>query len=217
MKTTPTRKKALAKLLTYYHGNPAKDLQIIVVSDDILGSLVNEVLLAAGHRSALIAPSSLARLHRSIARSWRDGATHAVISTTSTDLVYGLPVHIAVDLAVPTANLVLNRDSAFFSILESSPSKVITFGSHPSSDIRIDRSKLYKKGTEATLSHGAETVQVATFATGESAVNWLAAATTIAKLLNITPEILVDGLANYEPATPPKDKTNPDNKQAPRT
>jgi UDP-N-acetylmuramyl tripeptide synthase len=200
MKSTPKSKKLLAKLLSSYYGNPAKDLKIIIAPDPTMAAFIYEILKTAGHNSSLTPVFSLTQLHKSLSKSWKQGATHVVVSTTSVDLLHGLPVHIAVDLSLPTTHLVLNRDSAFYSSLQASPAKISTYGSHPSADTRIDRSKLYKKGSEAHLAHGTELIQVATYATGDSAVMNMAAATAVAKLLDVASETIADGLANYEPA-----------------
>ena len=62
----------------------------------------------------------------------------------------------------------------------------------------ILNSKLYPKGTEATLSVASEILSVATFVVGEPAVSYMACASAIAYGLGIDQKFVVEGIANYE-------------------
>ena len=64
---------------------------------------------------------------------------------------------------------------------------------------RILSSKLYPRGTEATLSVRGDLVNVATFIPGETAVAYMASAVAVATAMGVRLEHIVDGLANYQP------------------
>ena len=66
-------------------------------------------------------------------------------------------------------------------------------------DVKILNSKLYPKGTEATLSLKSEVISVATFITGETAVSYMACAAAIASGLGISTDNIIDGIAEYNP------------------
>ena len=66
-------------------------------------------------------------------------------------------------------------------------------------DVKILNSKLYPKGTEATVSLNSEIITVATFVPGETAVSYMACATAIAKGLEIETDKIIDGVAEYVP------------------
>ena len=66
-------------------------------------------------------------------------------------------------------------------------------------DVRVLSSKLYPKGTEATLSVRSDIMNVATFIPGETAVSYMACATAIAVAMGVSANYIVDGLANYQP------------------
>ena len=76
--------------------------------------------------------------------------------------------------------------------------QTITYG-QTSSDVKILNSKLYPKGTEATLSLRSDIISVATFVAGETAVSYMACAAAIANSLGISEKCIVDGIAEYIP------------------
>ena len=76
--------------------------------------------------------------------------------------------------------------------------RTVTFG-QSNSDVKVLNSKLYPKGTEATLSIASEIMTVATFVTGELAVSYMACAAAISYALNIDDKFIIEGIANYEP------------------
>ena len=65
-------------------------------------------------------------------------------------------------------------------------------------DVKILNSKLYPKGTEATLSMRSEIVTVATFLSEEPSVYYMACAAAIAYGLGISSEHIINGIAEYE-------------------
>ena len=99
----------------------------------------------------------------------------------------------------PNFNIV-SRDHPDFDTLANYPVKTATFsyGHSRSADLRINRFKLYKKGTEANLYYGTENFDVATYEVGEEAVNYMAAAALGALALGANYDEITDGIANFE-------------------
>lgn len=97
--------------------------------------------------------------------------------------------------------IVLNRDDEwydFFNSYEASEQKM-TYGQREESETRITNMKLFKKGSEAELVFDHQThVKLATFLPGAYNVYNMAAAATIAYLLGISTEDIVEGVANLE-------------------
>ncbi len=141
-------------------------------------------------------------------------------------LFYGLPIHLAVltdnieDSPSSITNIsgdpkegkailfntkpnfsILNRDDPDFEFFAQYPSATATFsyGHDRSADLRINRSKLYKVGTEANLTYGTENFDVATYVTSESAVFYMACAALSAFALGFNSDQIIDGIADYEP------------------
>ncbi len=170
-------------------------------------------------------PLSFGKLQKNLSMAVQNHTHFIVIGAPagSLDVFSDLPLHIAaiIDTAsldaaeTPEAILpsltsifqqkptfsVLNIDDANFANLAalSSESTLISFGRSRDANIRINRSKVYKKGTEANLSTKHSAFDVATFATGEENALFMAAATAIAETLDITPDPIIDGIASYEP------------------
>ena len=166
-------------------------------------------------------------LHKFLSDAWKAGANYVVVTVPAEDLrdnvFYGLPVNVAAMTNFVTAGLedmtpeeyiesektlfdmnpnivILNHDDLYYDSFADYKGKdnTLSYG-QTSSDVKILNSKLYNKGTEATLSIKSEIMQVATFVPGETAVSYMACAAAIASALNIAPEKIVEGIANYEP------------------
>ena len=99
----------------------------------------------------------------------------------------------------PNFNIV-SRDHPDFNTLANYPVKTATFsyGQSRDSDLRINRFKLYKKGTEANFFYGNESFDVATYELGEEAVTYMAAAALGAIALGANFEEITDGIADFE-------------------
>ena len=172
-------------------------------------------------------PFKMGMLHKFLSDAWKAGANVVVVTVPAEGLrdnvFYGLPVTIAAMTNFVTAGLsdmepeeyldnektlfdmkpeivVLNHDDLNYDTFKEfkGKKKTLTYGL-TSSDVKILNSKLYTKGTEATLSIDSEILQVATFVPGETAVSYMAAAATIAHALGIDKEMIVEGLAEYDP------------------
>lgn len=167
-------------------------------------------------------------LHKFLNDAWKAKATYAVITAPaaalSADTFFGLPVYVAAltDFVPSGLNdpnvqdflnaestlfrmnpeaVVLNRDDAHYPDFAGfrGTSETITYGASSDSDLRIEQSKLYRKGTEASLAIGNQNFTVASFLTGEPTVSYMACAAAIATALNIAPGTIAEGIANYEP------------------
>lgn len=167
-------------------------------------------------------------LHKFLNDAWKAKVTYAVITAPAealdTEVFYGLPVFVAamtdclpdttpgdgqkayLDAKAKLFQLnpeivVLNRDDQHYPDFAGFRGKneTITYGASSDSDVRIDFSKLYRKGSEASLSYGNKNFTVASFVTGEPTVSHMACAAAIATALNVSPAIIAEGIANYEP------------------
>ncbi len=168
-------------------------------------------------------------LHKFLNDAWKAKATYAVITAPADALAaetfYGLPIYVAAltDFIPSGMNdtdlnsylnakttlfrmnpeaVVLNRDDAHYPDFAGfrGKSETLTYGTSSDSDVRIDHSKLYRKGTEASLVLGNNLFTVASFLSGEPVISYMAAAAAIATSLNIAPATIAEGIANYIPA-----------------
>ncbi len=165
-------------------------------------------------------------LHKFLNDAWKAKVTYAVITapaeSLSAETFYGLPVYVAALTDFVSSGLtdmdatsyleaestlfkmdpevvVLNRDDAHYPGFAQfrGRTETITYGASSDSDLRIDYSKLYRRGVEASLSFGNKAFTVASFLTGEPTVSYMACAAAIATALNIGPNAITEGIANY--------------------
>ncbi|MDO4742306.1 MAG: Mur ligase family protein [Candidatus Saccharibacteria bacterium] len=172
-------------------------------------------------------PFKMRLLHKFLSDAWKAGANYVIITVPAGSLkdnvFYGLPIEIAAMTNFVTASLkdmtakeyldnektlfdmkpeivVLNRDDANYPTFEEFRGEVATYTyGQTGSDVKILNSKLYTKGTEATLSIKSEIVSVATFVPGETAVAYMACAAAIATALKTGNSAIIDGIAEYIP------------------
>ena len=173
-------------------------------------------------------PIKISTLHRFLSEAWKAGSSYVVVTAPAESLennvFYGLPVYAAVmtdylpaSLSAPSAEdfaasettlfkmspdiVVLNEDDANFSYFSrfAGRADTLTYGTTRSSTLRIDGAKLYKKGTEASLSLGSSRFSVASFLTGEPVVSYMACAAAVATALHVANDVIADGIANYNP------------------
>lgn len=172
-------------------------------------------------------PFKIGMLHKFLSDAWKAGANYVIVTVPAEGLrdnvFYGLPVTVAAMTNFVTAGLddmspeeylenektlfdmkpeivVLNSDDLNYSKFESFHGKTQTINyGQTSSDVKILNSKLYPKGTEATLSMRSDVISVATFVAGETAVSYMACAVAIANGLGISEKSIIDGIAEYEP------------------
>lgn len=172
-------------------------------------------------------PFKIGMLHKFLSDAWKAGANYVVVTVPAEGLrdnvFYGLPVSVAAMTNFVTAGLndmepdefienektlfdmkpeyvILNKDDINYDKFSEFKGKkgTLTFG-QASADVKILNSKLYTKGTEATLSIKSEVMTVATFVPGETAVSYMACAAAIATELEILNEKIIEGIAEYEP------------------
>ena len=172
-------------------------------------------------------PFKMSVLHKFLSDAWKAGANYVIITVPAEGLrdniFYGLPVDVAAMTNFVTAGLhdmepeeylesektlfdmkprivVLNSDDLHYDTFANfkGSKETIVFG-QSGADVKILNSKLYPKGTEATLSIKSEVISVATFIAGETAVSYMACAAAIASGLGISTNNIIDGIAEYNP------------------
>ena len=172
-------------------------------------------------------PFKTGTLHKFLSDAWKAGANVVVVTvpaeTLRDNVFYGLPVHVAAMTNFVTSSLkdmtadefiesektlfdmnpevvVLNHDDVNYEKFADFQGKVQTLSyGQTGRDVKVLNSKLYPKGTEATLSLKTEILPVATFVPGETAVSYMACAAAIASAMNVSLEKIADGLAEYQP------------------
>ena len=172
-------------------------------------------------------PFKMGMLHKFLSDAWKAGANYVIVTVPAEGLrdnvFYGLPVTIAAMTNFVTAGLsdmepeeylenektlfdmnpdivVLNHDDINYDTFEEFKGKelTVTYG-QTGVDVKILTSKLYGKGSEATLSIKSDVTSVASFVPGETAVSYMACAAAIANAIGIDNEKIVNGLAEYLP------------------
>lgn len=172
-------------------------------------------------------PFKMGMLHKFMSDAWKAGADYVVVTVPAEGLrdniFYGMPVTVAAMTNFVTAGLrdmepkeyldssktlfkmkpevvVLNGDDINYGTFSEfhGSKETLTFG-QTAADVKILNSKLYPKGTEATLSIKSDIITVATFVTGETAVSYMACAAAIANGLGLDNNSIIEGIAEYNP------------------
>ena len=97
--------------------------------------------------------------------------------------------------------IVLNRDDEWFEYYDKfdAGEQKMTYGEHEEAEARIDRIKLFKKGSEADIIFDHQTkVELATHLPGKFNISNMTAAASVAYLLGATVENSVEGIAELE-------------------
>lgn len=97
--------------------------------------------------------------------------------------------------------IILNRDDEWFDYFNkfTAGEQKMNYGQHDEAEARIDRIKLYRRGTEADIVLDHQThLELATALPGAFNVHNMAAATTLAYLLGIKLTDIQEGVANLE-------------------
>lgn len=172
-------------------------------------------------------PFKMGMLHKFLSDAWKAGANVVIVTvpadTLRDNVFYGLPVTVAVMTNFVTSSLkdmtpeeyledektlfdmkpeivILNHDDANYEkFAEFKGTKDTLDYGLAGSDVKILNSKLYPKGTEATLSVKSEIISLATFVPGETAVSYMACATAIAKAMGISTDDIINGVAEWQP------------------
>lgn len=97
--------------------------------------------------------------------------------------------------------IVLNRDDEWFDFFDQfqAVDQKITYGRHEAAEVRVTRTKLFKKGSEADLllDHHLK-LELATALPGEYNVDNMVAAATTAYVLGVDLKDIMEGVANLE-------------------
>ncbi len=216
-------------LATYYSnpGKDLKIIAVTGINGrDITAHFIQEIIKSHDINTGLIIdPKTTSELYKQIYKYWKIGADHVVISIDSSALAnhifYGLPIYAAVltedglgtpDISDHDAQSILFNTGPYFSIIcrddnikyniySKYPTKTATFtyGHDHDCDLRINRQKLYKKGTEVNVTYSGRSFDMATYITGEAAINYMAAAALTSFAIGIDIDNIIDGIANYEP------------------
>ena len=172
-------------------------------------------------------PFKMGMLHKFLSDAWKAGANVVIVTVPAGSLrdnvFYGLPITVAAMTNFTTASLsdmtpeeylecektlfdmkpemvVLNHDDVNYETFAAfkGTKKTLDYG-QTGSFVKVLNSKLYPRGTEATMSVGGEIISEATFMPGEMAVSYMACASAIAAALGVVSEHIVDGIAEYMP------------------
>lgn len=189
---------------------------------EILRSAGKQVAVLASDK-----PFKTSMLHKFFSDAWKANADYVIVTVPEKSLqeqvFYNLPIHIAVMTNFVTSSLsdmtpeeylnnekilfnmhpeiiILNHDDPNYSVFSEFKGNKATYDFGQSGNhVKILNSKLYRHGTEASLSINSKIISVATFIPGEITVSYMAAATTIAHALNLEVKHTIDGIANYQP------------------
>jgi len=97
--------------------------------------------------------------------------------------------------------IVLNRDDEWFDYFDQYPAgaQKITYGKHDEAEAKIEYTKLYRKGSEATVVIDHQTkLDLATALPGEFNIYNMVAASAAAYLLGVKLDDIIEGVANLE-------------------
>lgn len=97
--------------------------------------------------------------------------------------------------------IVLNRDDEWFDTFDTYQASAhkISYGVHETAEAKIEHVKLYKKGSEATVViDGNNTLELATALPGKYNVYNMTAAVSLAYLLGINLDHIIEGVANLD-------------------
>lgn len=97
--------------------------------------------------------------------------------------------------------IILNRDDEWFDYFNQFPAgaQKITYGKHEDAEAKIEYTKLYKKGSEATVVMDHQTkLELATALPGEFNIYNLTAAAAVSYVLGVPVNDIVEGVANLE-------------------
>lgn len=172
-------------------------------------------------------PFKMGMLHKFLSDAWKAGANYVIVTVPAEGLrdnvFYGLPVEVAAMTNFVTAGLedmspeeyietektlfnmqpnvvILNHDDLNYDTFKEFKGIQLTIDyGMAGTGVKILSSKLYNKGTEATISVHSEISTIASFIPGETTVSYMACAVAIGVALGIDMEKITDGIANYEP------------------
>jgi len=168
-------------------------------------------------------------LHKFLSDAWKAGANYVIITAPASSLEDDIFAELEVYMAVltdyipsrigdPSAKdyealddtlfdmkprfVVLNRDDKHYLDFKETfvgTEGTITYGADSDSDVIIENSTLYKKGSEARLNFEGGRLTVASFLPGETNISYMACAAATGLTLGLTSENIENGIADYNP------------------
>ena len=190
---------------------------------------IHKILSEANQRVAILAAEdsiNLRTLHGFLSKAWKNGANYVIvtadINSLKKNLFYDLPVYATVLTNFTPASdadvedykaafdtifcmnseiAIINKDDLSFDTFANLKAEdtTLTYGRDNFAQIKIERSTLYKKGTEARLNLRGIHTTVASFVSGEPTVSNMAAAAATAVALHISEGAITAGIADYDP------------------
>ena len=190
---------------------------------------IHKILSEANQRVAILASEegiTLRTLHSFLSKAWKNGANYVIVTADvnalKNNLFYDLPAYATVITNFNSTSNTNTEDyqSAFNTIFCMNPEIAIinkddlsfdtfanfkgedttlTYGRDSFAQIKIERSALYKKGTEARLNLRGVHTTVASFVSGEPTISNMAAAAATAVALHISEGAITAGIADYDP------------------
>ena len=190
---------------------------------------IHKILGEANQRVAILAAEegvTLRTLHSFLSKAWKNGANYVIVTTDidalKKNLFYDLPVYATVltsfdpkdesefedyKSAINTVFCmnpeiaIINKDDLGYDTFADFKGEetTLTYGRDNFAQIKIERSALYKKGTEARLNLRGIHTTVASFVSGEPTINNMAAAAATAVALHISEGAITAGIADYDP------------------
>ena len=167
---------------------------------------IHKILSEANQRVAILASEegiTLRTLHSFLSKAWKNGANYVIVTADvnalKNNLFYDLPAYATVITNFnPTSNTnaedyqsafntifcmnpeiaIINKDDLSFDTIANFKGEdtTLTYGRDSFAQIKIERSALYKKGTEARLNLRGVHTTVASFVSGEPTISNMAAA-----------------------------------------
>lgn len=202
------------------YGNPAVGSRIIAVvgssGKTTTAQLLMGLLLEAGHSVAVFDPhqhgNTVPALWRGLNAGKRENAEFIIIETSPELLRSEALQALKIDTVVVTnhckeADILLAHpieyavipDVHTFKILTLAEHQIVSFGETDTADAKIEKIKLYRKGTEVRLLMDHHTpVEVATHLIGRPNVQNVAAAISAAYVLGVPLDTVEEGLARTE-------------------
>src|SRR6266496_1914649 len=165
-------RKGRAKLVSARYGNPASTVRVIVVTGHYGKTTTMLLLLAilkeAGRVAVAYQSSSVedvvSDLQRQLKDAKRNAAEFFIVEITPELMTSGALTGVGVDTVIvtsqsPEADELLKRDMNYVVIpdnyqaglLEIAEHQVITFGEQETAEARVNKTTLYRKGTEVEM------------------------------------------------------------------
>lgn len=202
------------------YGNPAVGSRIIAVAGasgkSTTSQLLMGLLLEAGHSVALFDPhqhgNTVPALWRGLNAGQRENAEFIIIETSPELLRSEALQALAIDTVVVTnpskevdtllahpIEYAVVPDEVEFKALTIAEHQIVSFGESDTADAKIDKAKLYRKGTEVRfiMDHHT-TVEVATHLIGRPNIQNVAAAISAAYVLGVPLDTVEEGIARLE-------------------